>query len=215
MQWSFILLQVLCVDFVCATLQNYTVYDMSPDIRYDGETFQCNLNTTRCPPIEGLFNNSTTLTNALITFSFTGTAVYVSLDFIGTCLISVDSDVIANSSMNADALLAKGPLDISKSNLANGPHTLVIDPTTDGTLIGFDYLIYTATVPAKGHVGAIVGGVIGGVVLTIGALFAALLARRRKLIMRRNQRKSVVLRGINSARPDYKADADDGINLPT
>ena len=63
--------------------------------------------------------------------------------------------------------------------------------------------------------GAIVGGVIGGVVLTIGVLFAALLARRRKLIMRRNQRKSAVQRHITVARPDYKAGAGDGTDLPT
>lgn len=67
----------------------------------------------------------------------------------------------------------------------------------------------------KSHVGAIVGGVIGGVVLTIGALFAALYARRRKLIIRRNQRKTAVLRGMTAGRPaDHKASPEDGTNLP-
>ncbi|KAJ7024067.1 hypothetical protein C8F04DRAFT_1192804 [Mycena alexandri] len=81
---------------------------------------------------------------------------------------------------------------ISEVNLANAAHTLIIAPSSamSFTLIGFDHLIYTASLPnKKSHVGAIVGGVIGGVVLTIGALFIALFARRRKLIIRRNQRK--------------------------
>ncbi|KAF8173534.1 hypothetical protein K438DRAFT_1850298 [Mycena galopus ATCC 62051] len=213
MQWSFILL--LCVGFVCATLQNYTVDDTSPDIQYGGAKFPCN--STTCPPeaTEGSSNNSTTLTNGNITFSFTGTAVYASLDLIGTCSIIVDGDVITTLNVTLAEAIANGLPDISKSNLANGPHTLVIDPTTSGTLIGFDHLIYTANVPAKSHVGAIVGGVIGGVVLTIGALFAALFARRRKLILQRNQHKSAVLRGITSPRPDYKAGADDATALPT
>ncbi|KAF7369690.1 hypothetical protein MVEN_00300200 [Mycena venus] len=212
MQRSFIVL--LFLGFVYATLQNYTVDDTSPDIHYGGATFPCN--TTTCPPeaIEGSSNNSTTLTTGSITFSFTGTAVYASLDLIGTCLITVDGDEIANLSMTLADAIANGLPDVFKSDLANGPHTLVIDPTTSGTMIGFDHLVYTASLPAKSHVGAIVGGVIGGVVLTIGALFVALYARRRKLIMRRNQRKSAVLRGITSARPDYKAGVDDGTNLP-
>ncbi|KAJ6601877.1 hypothetical protein DFH09DRAFT_1126010 [Mycena vulgaris] len=213
MQQSFIVL--LCVGFVCATLQNYTVDDTSPDIHYDGVTFPCN--TTTCPPevTGGSSNNSTTLTTGSITFSFTGTAVYASLDLIGTCLITVDGDQIANLSMTLADAIATGLPNIFKSDMANGPHTLVIAPATNRTVIGFDHLIYTASLPTKSHVGAIVGGVIGGVVLTIGALFVALLARRRKLIMRRNQRKSAVLRGITSARPNYKAGVDDGMDLPT
>jgi hypothetical protein len=76
--------------------------------------------------------------------------------------------------------------------------------------------ICSANLPdKKSHVGAIVGGVIGGLVLTVAVLFAALFARRRKLILRRNQRKSAVLRGLTSARPDYKAGADHGTDLPT
>lgn len=73
----------------------------------------------------------------------------------------------------------------------------------------------SAVLPTKSHVGAIVGGVLGGVVLTIGALFAALYARRRKLIIRRNQRKTAVLRGMTAGRlADHKASPEDGTNLP-
>ncbi|KAJ7204239.1 hypothetical protein B0H12DRAFT_1243656 [Mycena haematopus] len=104
----------------------------------------------------------------------------------------------------------------SNPDLPNGPHTLVIAPTTpNGTVVGFDHLIYTAVLPTKSHVGAIVGGVIGGVVLTIGALFAALYARRRKLIVQRNQRKAAVLRGMTAdGLADHKSSPGDGKNLP-
>ncbi|KAJ6495175.1 hypothetical protein C8R45DRAFT_927117 [Mycena sanguinolenta] len=209
MQRSFIAL--LCLGFVsCSRMQNYTVDDTSPDIQYNDATFPCN--TSTCPPevTSGLSNNSTTLTNGSITFSFIGTAVYVSLDLIGTCLIAMDGDLVTDLSMTLADAINGGLPHVSKLNMANGPHKLVIEPTTIGTVVGFDYLIYT-------HVSAIVGGVIGGVVLTLGALFVALLARRRKLIMRRNQRKGAVLRGIGSARPniDSKAGVDNETDLPT
>ncbi|KAF7368014.1 hypothetical protein MSAN_00867200 [Mycena sanguinolenta] len=216
---SFLLL--LCLGFAfCSTQQNYTVDDTSPDIHYSGPTFPCN--TTTCPfeATGGLSNNSITLTNETITFLFTGTAVYASIELIGTCFITVDGDEIANLSVTlADAINGGELQNVSKSNMANGPHSLIIDPTTRGTVIGLDHLIYTAASgpPAKSHVGAIVGGVIGGVALTIGVLFVALWARRHRLIMRRNQRKNVILRGITSARPnpDYKAGVDDGKDLST
>ncbi|KAF7357356.1 hypothetical protein MSAN_01331400 [Mycena sanguinolenta] len=216
MQRSFIVL--LCLGFVfCSRLQNYTVDDTSLDIHYSGPTFPCN--TTTCPSkvTGGLSNNSITLTNGSITFSFTGTAVYASLKLIGTCFITVDGHEIANLSMSLVDATNGPPPTVSKSGMADGLHFLIIEPTARGTVIGLDHLIYTASQPAKSHVGAIVGSVIGGVVLTIGALLVALLARRRKLIMRRNQRKSVVLRGITSARPntDHKARMDDGTDLPT
>ncbi|KAJ6456653.1 hypothetical protein C8R45DRAFT_1034002 [Mycena sanguinolenta] len=208
---------LLCVGLVCATLQNFTVDDTSPDIQYSDGALVCN--TSTCPPeiTDGLSNNSATLTNGSITFSFTGTAVYVSLDLLGTCLVTLDDKQLAIYNMTVpDALKGGLPLNFSAQNLVNGLHTLVINATAPLTLIGFDHLTYTASLPGKkSHVGAIVGGVIGGVALTIGALFVALLARRRNLIMRRNQRKSVVLRGITSARPDYKAGVNDGPELPT
>ncbi|KAJ7017838.1 hypothetical protein C8F04DRAFT_1243722 [Mycena alexandri] len=214
MQRSFIVL--LCLGFVRATLQNYTVDDTSPDIQYGGEKFQCDANS--CPPgvIDGQFNNSATLTTGSITFSFTGTAIYASLDLVGTCSITVDGDEIPSLTVTVAQAIAGVRGNISRSDLANGLHTLVIDPTTNSTVIGFDHLVYTASLPnKKSHVGAIVGGVVGGVVLTIGALFLALFARRRKLIIRRNQRKNAVLRGISSTRHDYKAGEEDATELPT
>ncbi|KAJ7118136.1 hypothetical protein C8R44DRAFT_790314 [Mycena epipterygia] len=213
MQRFFIVL--LFLGLVRATLQNYTVDDTSSDIVYNQTTFQCN--TTTCPDgsAEGLFNKSATLTLGSITFSFTGTAFYAFLDLVGACSFNVDGNQRPDLNITpSDA--EQETLIVSKSDMANGPHTLVIAPIMNGTIIGFDHLIYTADLPdKKSHVGAIVGGVIGGVVLTIGALFAALFARRRKLVLRRNQRKSAILRGITSARPDYKAGAYDGTDLPS
>ncbi|KAF7349097.1 hypothetical protein MVEN_01431800 [Mycena venus] len=157
MQRFFIVL--LCLGFVRATLQNFTVDDTSPDIHYNGTTFQCNLNTIICPPeiVQGLFNNSATLTNGSITFSFTGTAFYATLELIGSCSVSVDGDEI--TTLSHPDILAEHQ-NISKSDMANGPHTLIIAPTTSLTVIGFDHLIYTASLPTTGksHVGAIVGG---------------------------------------------------------
>ncbi|KAJ7261595.1 hypothetical protein C8J57DRAFT_1471437 [Mycena rebaudengoi] len=224
MQRFFVVL--LFSGVVCAILQNFTVDDTSPDITYTNQTFQCNDNNptnTTCIPTGDyeLFNNSATLTTGSITFSFTGTAVYASLDLVGTCSVKVDGNEIATPKRTVSDILAdgeQGGLSIFKSDLPNGSHTLVIAPTADGAVIGLDHIIYTADVPGpakKSHVGAIVGGVIGGVVLTIGALFMALLAHRRKLILRRNQRKSAVLRTITSARPDHKAGAGYGTDLPT
>ncbi|KAJ7205580.1 hypothetical protein B0H12DRAFT_1243449 [Mycena haematopus] len=210
MQRFFIAL--LFLGFVRALLQNFTVDDTSPEISYSGETFQCNTNTCGPEITESRFNQTATLTAGNITFSFNGTAYYASIDLIGECTIYVDGNLI-------DTVLSEDRIgvqwNISNPAMANGQHTLVIAPNDNG-IIGFDHLIYTASLPTtKSHVGAIVGGVVGGFVLTIGALFAAVLARRRKLIMRRNQRKSAVLRAITSARPDYKVGAKNGMELPT
>ncbi|KAJ7300856.1 hypothetical protein DFH08DRAFT_127345 [Mycena albidolilacea] len=141
MQRSFILL--LFLGLVRATLQNYTVDDASPDIVYDQPTFQCN--TTICPDgsPEGLFNKSTTLTFGSITFSFTGTAFYGFLDLVGACSFNVDGNQrpTLNNMTPSDA--EQETLIVSKSDMANGPHTLVVAPITNGTIIGFDHLIYT------------------------------------------------------------------------
>ncbi|KAJ7731379.1 hypothetical protein B0H16DRAFT_1893361 [Mycena metata] len=214
MQRSFIV--ILCLGLVRATLQNYTVDDTSPDILYGGDIFQCNADACPGEVTEGAFNNSATLTTGSITFSFNGTAIYASLDLVGTCAIILDGYEIQSLNITAAQAVAGERGDIAQSGLSNGLHTLVIDPRTNPTLIGFDHLVYTVSVPGKkSHVGAIVGGVVGGVVLTIAALFLALFARRRKLIIRRNQRKSAVLRAITSARHDRKGGAEDATQLPT
>ncbi|KAJ7714768.1 hypothetical protein DFH07DRAFT_72761 [Mycena maculata] len=227
MQRSFMIIVLLFLSLasVRAIQQNYTVDDTSPDIIYTDPQaiFQCSNATTACPDglKDGLFNESVTFTTGNISFSFTGTAFYVSLDLIGACSITLDGTEITTLNVTLGDVLAAAAsgeqpgFSVSKSDMADGPHTLLVAPfpTTDATatIIGFDQVIYTATLPdKKSHVGAIVGGVIGGVVLTIGVLFAAMFARRRKLILRRNQRKSAVLRVLStaSARPDYKTGAN-------
>ncbi|KAJ7724417.1 hypothetical protein B0H16DRAFT_1493669 [Mycena metata] len=211
------LVVLLYLGFVGATLQNFTVDDTSPDIIYGGNTFQCDSNS--CPPeiTEGGFNHSATVTTGSITFTFTGTAVYASLDLLGTCTFTVDDGEPQTLTVSVADTLAGVRGNISAVDLANGPHTLIIAPSpTNFTLIGFDHLIYTASLPGKkSHVGAIVGAVVGGIVLTVGALFLAVLARRRRLIMRRNQRKSAVLRRMTFAQADRKGGQAGVIDLPT
>jgi hypothetical protein len=165
MQRFFVVL--LFSGVVCAILQNFTVDDTSPDITYTNQTFQCNDNNptnTTCIPTGDYeqFNNSATLTTGSITFSFTGaspkaplqpsvlissgTAVYASLDLVGTCSVKVDGNEIATPKRTVSDILAdreEGGLSIFKSDLPNGSHTLVIAPTADGAVIGLDHIIYT------------------------------------------------------------------------
>ncbi|KAJ7738931.1 hypothetical protein B0H16DRAFT_1694630 [Mycena metata] len=215
MQRSFIVL--LCLGLVRAMLRNHTVDVTSPDIHYAGDVMQCHANS--CSPrfvTEGAFNESEAITTGSIAFSFTGTAIYASLSLInGSCSIIVDGYEIQSFNQTAAGVLFGVEGNISQSNLADGLHTLLIDPTTESSLMLFYNLLYTASVPTKeSHVGAIAGGVIGGIVLTIAALFLALFARRRKLIIRRNQRKSTVLRAITSARHDRKGGEEGATELP-
>ncbi|KAJ7026386.1 hypothetical protein C8F04DRAFT_1238665 [Mycena alexandri] len=177
---------LLCLGLVRAMLRTYTVDVTSPDIHYAGDVLR--------------FMRPS--------FSLMG----------GSCSIIVDGYEI--HSFNETAAGGIGGADggnLSQSDLADGLHALVIDPTTESSSMLFYNLLYTANVPPakKSHVGAIVGGVIGGVVLTIAALFVALFARRRKLIIRRNQRKSTVLRTITSARHDRKGGDESATELPT
>ncbi|KAJ7881598.1 hypothetical protein B0H14DRAFT_2705046, partial [Mycena olivaceomarginata] len=220
MHRSFIIL--LCLGFVRAILQNITVDDTSPDIVYGGGTFHCNA-TAPCPDglKAGLFNESATLTLSPIVFNFTGVAFYASLDLVGAAAIILDEEepvILSNPLSDILAGSGQGSRNISKTGLANIPHTLTIAPNTTltpPTIIGFDQLIYTASLPdKKSHVGAIVGGVLAGVAVIFGMLFAALFARRRKLILRRNQRKSAVLRGITVARQNHNAGEEDAKELP-
>ncbi|KAJ7051844.1 hypothetical protein C8F01DRAFT_634550 [Mycena amicta] len=215
----------LCLGLVrgATTQQNVTVDDTSPDIIYGGKTFQCN-SASPCPDglPDGTFNESVTLTSGSISFSFTGTAIYMALDLIGVASVTLDGKQVANLNVSLAEVLANEPGDESGSflefgNLDNVLHQVNVEPQTPLTIIGFDHLIYTAILPGKkSHVGAIVGGVIGGLALITAMLFAGLFAHRRKLIVRRNQRKSAVLRGLNanSARGDYKAGVEHGTEVP-
>ncbi|KAJ7105699.1 hypothetical protein C8R44DRAFT_806681 [Mycena epipterygia] len=144
MQRSFIVL--LFLGLVRATLQNITVDDTSPDIGYTDGTFQCN--TTACgTELEEAFNKSATLTNGSITFAFAGSAIYVSLDLVGACSLSMDGNQFRTLNVSlSDAIAGEGILDmIAQPNLTNGLHTLIIAPITNETIIAFDHLIYTYT----------------------------------------------------------------------
>ncbi|KAJ7300629.1 hypothetical protein DFH08DRAFT_828271 [Mycena albidolilacea] len=184
------------------------------DIIYGGQIFQCNADT--CPDnlTERLSNNSISITNGTIRFSFAGTAFYASLAIVGHVEATMNGDT-QNLNINVlDVIPGGGYFEIWQSNMPNASHILSIVPESDGTLIGLDHLVYiTLVLNKKSHVGAIVGGVIGGVVLILGVLFVAMFAQRRKLILRRNRCKSVVLCGINSARYGQGAQANYGANL--
>ncbi|KAF8139372.1 hypothetical protein K438DRAFT_2030591 [Mycena galopus ATCC 62051] len=215
------LFALLLVGIVRAALQNITVDDASPDIVYGGQIFQCAADT--CPPIltEGLFNKSATVTSGSISLNFTGTAFYATIATVGAAGYSLDGANVENwmiSPDGPDIEPGDGTFNISQVNLTNQLHTIVVGPSFNdsSTIIGFDRLIYTVVVPdgKKSHVGAIVGGVIGGVAVIFVALFAAMIARRRKLIVRRNQRKSAVLRSLTAARPYGTTDLNDGGNSP-
>jgi hypothetical protein len=74
-----------------------------------------------------------------------GITVYASLYLLGAASIIIDGqeEMIYNITLE-DILAGFGQQPIfSKPDMRNGPHTLVIAPTTNGTLIGFDHLVYT------------------------------------------------------------------------
>ncbi|KAF7351972.1 hypothetical protein MVEN_01159300 [Mycena venus] len=213
MQRAFMLI-LLGINIVRAGLQNITVDNTSPDIIYGGQIFQCNADT--CPDglTERLSNSSATITNGTIRFSFAGTAFYASLAIVGHVEATVNGDTRNLNMSLLDVIPGGGYFEIWQSNMPNATHILSIVPESDGTVIGLDHLVYTAlALDKKSHVGTVVGGVIGGLALILGVLVVAMFSRRRKLILRRNQRKSVVLCGINSARYRQGAQANYGTNL--
>lgn len=84
-----------------------------------------------------------------------GVAFYASLDLIGAAAISLDEEelVILSNSLSdvLEADTGQGSRNISKTGLANIPHTLTIAPNTTltpPTIIGFDQLIYTYVNPS-------------------------------------------------------------------
>ncbi|KAJ7491003.1 hypothetical protein FB451DRAFT_1552551 [Mycena latifolia] len=181
---------------VSASLMNHTLDDRSPSIIYGPGTIECP--STACPGIDTarLFNGTSTITTSSITIPFTGSAIYLFFTIIGSCNLILDGNIVEmlNFTLPAADTVIGLPPSCTMISMPDGPHTLVIAPssnaTTITTLIELDYIIYTASTPRKSHVAAIVGGVIGGVVLT-GGMFGALLFLRR-----RDRRKRLFRRGI-------------------
>jgi hypothetical protein len=71
MQRAFMLI-LMGINIVRARLQNITVDNTSPDIIYGGQIFQCNADTCPDDLTAQLSNNSVTITNGTIRFSFAG-----------------------------------------------------------------------------------------------------------------------------------------------
>jgi hypothetical protein len=80
-----------------------------------------------------------------------GVAFYASLDLVGAAEIILDEEepVILSNPLSDVLASGQGSRNISKTGLANIPHTLTIAPnTTLSTFIGFDQLIYTYVKPS-------------------------------------------------------------------
>ncbi|KAJ7116475.1 hypothetical protein C8R44DRAFT_879843 [Mycena epipterygia] len=181
---------VLLAGAVRAGLTNYTIDDMSPSIVYSHIPLERCTSTTCGGQTSSTYNGTATLTDGPITFSFTGSELYVIGAMFGICTFGLDGNTVGTLNLSVIGENADLRPIYTNTSIPDGPHTLVITPLTDVTVIWLDYLIYTANSPRKTHVGAIVGGVIGGLVLTVGVFFAAFFIRRRK------NRKRLFLRGI-------------------
>ncbi|KAJ7615813.1 hypothetical protein FB45DRAFT_1064050 [Roridomyces roridus] len=217
MQRSLPFLLLSCLGVVSAVLQNITVDDTSPDVLYGGKTFQCNADNA-CQGVdaslEQLYNESTTFTEGSITFSFSGVAYYATIDVLfGEASVIIDG----GPGTSYSSLDAAGNFtirhNISEEGLPSGTHSLLMLPSPQSnTVLGFDSLTYTVSLPdppkTKSHAGAIAGGVVGGLAVLFGLLFAALYSHRRKLILRRNQRKSAVLQSMNIGRRNFGQNVD-------
>jgi hypothetical protein len=133
--------------------------------------------------------------------------VYVFLAATGGCIFNIDAaDVALYNNGVADGYIG---LAYHNTSIPAGPHLLLISPAQPGSVIEFDYIIYTyvhppiaalvdiskilhpsvdVPKPQNVPVGVIVGGVIGGVmfmaVLLVGALFLRRRDQRRKLLVR-------------------------------
>jgi hypothetical protein len=75
-----------------------------------------------------------------------GTAFYTSFYLLGAASIIIDGQGEMTYNITLEDILAgfdQQPI-FSKPDMPNGPHTLVIAPTTkNGTLVGLDHLVYT------------------------------------------------------------------------
>jgi hypothetical protein len=133
--------------------------------------------------------------------------VYVFLAATGGCIFNIDdADVALYNNGVADGYIG---LAYHNTSIPAGPHLLLISPAQPGSVIEFDYIIYTyvhapiaalvdiskilhpsvdVPKPQNAPVGVIFGGVIGGVmfiaVLLVGALFLRRRDQRRKLLVR-------------------------------
>ncbi|KAJ6629914.1 hypothetical protein B0H10DRAFT_2208486 [Mycena sp. CBHHK59/15] len=169
---------------------NFTIDDASPLVQYDPAPIQHCTRSTCSPEITNLFFNGTnSITEGTIVVPFSGTAVYVFLDFGGACVFNIDGETVATLTSNTNVLTGIG-LVYANTSLSAEDHMLVIAPARPQSWIDFDYVIYTALRKRKPPVGAIVGGAVGGAALLAGMGVAGVFLRRR------NRRKRLSTRGF-------------------
>ncbi|KAJ7620407.1 hypothetical protein FB45DRAFT_1033131 [Roridomyces roridus] len=192
----FLLLPALSLVGAASFLQNITVEDTSKDILYSGSKFQCSTDDSCgiAPALQGSFKPSTTFTNGSITFRFTGVAYYAEIVVVGSAMVQLDG-VQPGTTLGGNPGVISHL--ISATGLKDETHTLTIHPTPGQVaIIGLESLIYTLHHGEHHHTAAIV---IGGFAVVLGILLAAIYAYRRTLILRRNRRKSEILRRMDAA----------------
>ncbi|KAJ6534462.1 hypothetical protein DFH09DRAFT_1180434 [Mycena vulgaris] len=190
--------KLLCVAaLLCSSVygspMNYTLDDTSPTINYtQAPLLRCAPGICDAPWTARLFQGTSAITAAPIVVPFTGSAVYVYLGTLGTCMFSLDGVVVGayagdTSTSDADDIR----LAYWATGLPNSAHVLTIYPAKEGQFVQLDYIIYThASARRNAHFAAIIGGVLGS-----GAL-VGLLSLVVFLVRRREKRRQISMRGI-------------------
>ncbi|KAJ6534488.1 hypothetical protein DFH09DRAFT_1180522 [Mycena vulgaris] len=184
---------VLLCGNVYGSPMNYTLDDTSPAINYtQAPLLRCAPGICDAPWTARLFQGTSATTAAPIVVPFTGSAVYVYLGTLGTCMFALDGVVVGayadgtSTSEAADIRLAYWATDLPDS-----AHVLTIYPAKEGQFVQLDYIIYThASALRNAHLAAIISGVLGG-----GAL-VGLLSLAAFLVRRREKLRQISMRGI-------------------
>ncbi|KAJ7210988.1 hypothetical protein C8J57DRAFT_311201 [Mycena rebaudengoi] len=199
---------LVCIySTACTALTNYTIDDTNPSVQYNPPNItRCTLST--CIWVDGLHNHTSTITAGAILLSFTGHALYVFLDVIGSCTFTLDGTRVGRFENNRTDW--QSHLAYSNTSILDGPHLLLISPAQPNNWIGFDYIEYTtgSNAPAgsnapsrsrKPRVGAIIGGVLGGVAFIAAMGVAAFFLRRR------SKRQDIFVKGVPLGEDDDRS----------
>ncbi|KAJ7899362.1 hypothetical protein B0H13DRAFT_2519370 [Mycena leptocephala] len=173
--WAFFVLYSQVVH-ASLGLAEALIDDKNPSVHYTGST--------------------STLTRDSITFSFTGTSVWVSFRVVGDgeCTISIDGARVASINNTSPNVVNTGggsdPTPYANTSMSNGGHTLLLSPGPDTQIEFFEAIIGFLTDPSarQVNVGAIVGGVLGGVFFIACLILIFYFFRRRNMAKRARSR---------------------------